>query len=153
MNSFTFTPAKIYVLRNNFIEVGISDFGASVHYIIVNTPEGGRNVCIGCPSVDDYLESGSYCGATIGRASNRIEGAKYSLNGREYKLSANEGGNCLHGGKCGFDQRYFEVLNVGDTFVELGLLSRDGDQGFGGNLKLKVRYMLISTLRAKATAI
>ena len=142
----------IYELANDKLKVGITDFGGAIQYLKVKTPKGYTDVCLGFDNVKDYLESGIYCGATIGRVANRIAKAKFSLNGKEYLLSANDNGNSLHGGELGFDKRFFNSAIIDDK-LELSLLSPDGDMGYPGNLKLKVEFkMLDSGLEIKYTA-
>lgn len=128
---------SLYVLADGDMEAGITDFGAAVQYI----RKGGTEVTLGYSSVADRLSSGTYCGATVGRAANRIAGARYSLGGREFVLSANENGNCLHGGREGFDRRMFAASEAGKT-LKLSLESPDGDQGFGGNMHFEAAYSL-----------
>lgn len=64
-----------------------------------------------------YLNSHGYVGATVGRVANRIAGAKFTLDGKAYKVSANENGNCLHGGEKGFDKRFYEAKTDGNTLM------------------------------------
>lgn len=129
----------IYILKGDGIEIGISDFGAAVQYIKLSLPSGERNVVIGYDTVSDRLDSGSYCGATIGRVSNRIRNSEFVLNGKTYKITANEGKNCNHGG-IGFDTRFFEATD--ELPLTMSLISDDGDSGFPGRLNLDVRFTL-----------
>lgn len=131
----------IYVLHGDGIEVGITDFGAAIQFLRVQTKKGVKDICLNYPTVAERVESGTYCGATIGRVANRIKEAKFNLNGREYSVSANDGKNCNHGGEDGFDKRLFEAEVKGDILL-LKLFSADGDQGFPGNLNLTVEYKL-----------
>ena len=78
-------------------------------------------------------------GITVGRYANRIRGAAFSLGGKTYRLSANENGNCLHGGEEGFDKRLWSVEDAGKS-VCLKLVSEDGDQGFPGRLAVTVSF-------------
>lgn len=140
-----------YILRGDGIEVGISDFGAAIQYIKIKLPHSERNIVLGYDTISERLESGTYCGATIGRVANRIRNAEFDLNGKVYKITANEGKNCNHGGK-GFDTRFFEVSR--EFPLTMTLESRDGDNGFPGNLKLDVQFTLEErTLNIKYTAI
>lgn len=131
----------LYVLHGGGIEVGITDFGAAIQYLRVNTKNGVKDICLNYPTIEERVKSGTYCGATIGRVANRIKNSRFTLGGNEYKLSANDGNNCNHGGRNGFDKRIFEAETKDDILV-LKLLSRDGDQGFPGNLNLTVEYKL-----------
>ena len=131
---------QLFRLESEGISAEISDFGAAVTRLRVG--EGTlRDVALGFDDVNEYIESGSYCGATIGRVANRIGGARFSLGGREYKLPANDGDNCNHGGTEGFDRKFFTADCRGDI-IELTYKSADGEMGFPGNLTLTVRYKI-----------
>jgi aldose 1-epimerase len=139
---------NIYELSNDKIKVGIIDFGAAIQYIKLNLPTGERDVCLGFDNVAEYIKSGMYCGATIGRVANRIEGATFKLNGKTYNIPKNDGNNCNHGGTVGFDKKFYDVKEdvneEGDKLI-FSLLSPDGDMGFAGNLNLDVQFSLTDT--------
>lgn len=126
----------IYTIADGMVEVDICELGARINAIRVN----GADIALGCNSVDDYLESGSYAGATIGRVANRIANGRFVLNGRLYYVSANEGANHLHGGILGFDKRLFAVLSQTDNSLLLQYVSADGEEGYPGKLTLTVRF-------------
>jgi len=89
------------------------------------------------PELDSYLRDTSYVGQLVGRYGNRIGGAAFELDGKQYKLSANSGGNTLHGGEIGFGKYVWQVLGSGggkNTYVKLGHHSPAGINGFPGNL-------------------
>lgn len=143
----------LYVLHGDGIEVGITDFGAAVQIIKLKTKRGVKDVALGYPTISERLASGTFCGATIGRVSNRIRNSSFALNGKEYNITANDGNNCNHGGKEGFHTRTFKAEPAGDI-LRLTLLSPDGDQGFPGNLKLCVEYGLVGkTLEIRYSAV
>lgn len=129
----------LYKLSSDCLEVGISNVGASIRYVRFKTPKGYRELCLGYRSLKERIDSGTYCGAVIGRVSNRIAGAQYQLNGKTYHLTPNDGNNTLHGGAEGFDRRSFEVEQTGNC-LKMTLVSPDGDQGFGGKLTLTVTF-------------
>lgn len=131
-----------YVISANGISVTVCDFGAAVTSIRLNTALGVKDICLSFPSIEAYLKSGAYCGATVGRVANRIRRARFTLNGREYTLSANEGRNTLHGGKNGFPYRLWHAEICGDV-LRLTLESADGDQGFPHNLRMTVEYEIV----------
>ncbi|SDF12540.1 aldose 1-epimerase [Mucilaginibacter pineti] len=86
-----------------------------------------------------------YFGATIGRYGNRIAGGKFRLDGKEFKLSLNNGPNTLHGGKTGFQYQSWELSQQGDSVLICSLVSPDGDNGFPGKLSVRVTYTLTSS--------
>lgn len=139
--SFNGQDVYLYILHGSGIEVGVIEFGAAIKFIRMQTKTGIKSVALDYQTIEELLKSGTFCGATIGRVANRIAGAKFTLNGREYNLSANEGKNCNHGGVNGFDKKLFKSEVCGDI-LRLTLLSPDGDQGFPGNLTLTVEYEL-----------
>lgn len=134
-------PVSLYVLQNENIQIGLTDFGAAVQFLKINTPRGEKDVALGYPDIAKRMASGSYCGATVGRTANRISGARFTLDGREYFLSANEGENQNHGGRKGFDKRFFHA-ETAENKVVFTLVSEDGDQGFPGRLTLQTVYSL-----------
>lgn len=131
----------LYVLHGDGIEVGITDFGAAIQYLLINTKKGVKDICLGYSTIAERINSGTYCGATIGRVANRIKNACFAIGGKTYNIVANDGVNCNHGGKKGFDTKLFQAEIKGDILV-MKLLSEDGDQGFPGNLNLTVEFDL-----------
>ena len=143
-----------YTLIDNGIQVEICDFGAAILSVKLNTKLGVKDICLSYPTIESYINSGAYCGATVGRIANRIKGARFKLNGVEYKLSANENGNQLHGGKEGFAYRFWQAEICGNV-LKLYLNSKNGDQGFPGELNVKVEYEIVENrleIRYYATA-
>ena len=146
--------AHLYTLSKNGLIVQICDFGAMIYSILVQTPKGEVDVCLGYPTLLSYAKSGAYCGATVGRVANRIGGANFTLNGKNYWLSANENGNAHHGGFTGFSHRLWQAEICGDV-LKLSLLSPDGEQGFPANLYMTVEYEIVGSaleIRYSATA-
>ena len=95
---------RFTLFNHNTMEVNLLNYGAAVHSICVPDKEGMvEDITLGCDTIADYIEAPHF-GGTIGRVANRIAGAKFTLNGKEYQLAANDGGNHLHGGKRGFDR-------------------------------------------------
>jgi aldose 1-epimerase len=138
----------IYTLKNAAnTEVKITTYGA----IVVSLKVADRNgkfgdVVLGYDSLDGYLKNnGPYMGAIIGRYANRIAKGKFSLNGTEYHLALNNGENHLHGGLKGFDKVVWiaKPLRVPNgTALKLIYLSKDGEEGYPGNLTATVIYTL-----------
>lgn len=133
----------LYTIEAGELEVSITDLGATVTRLCYL----GRDTVIGYDRPEDYLAGGAYLGAAIGRYGNRIAGAKFTLNGTEYRLPANEGKNQLHGGPTAFDKRRWGATVLDDA-VRFTLVSPDGDNGFPGALVAVLTYTVRSnTLR------
>ena len=90
----------------------------------------------------EYLANYPYFGAIIGRYANRIQGAAFAIDGQEYKLDANENGNCLHGGAVGLDRKIWDVEQPDDEHLTLRYASPDNENGFPGKLDVTVRYAI-----------
>lgn len=104
-----------------------------------------EDIVLGYKTLLEYENKSPYFGAIIGRYGNRIAEGKFSLDGKEYNLETNNYPNHLHGGAKGFDKVVWqarEISNDSSSSIELSYLSRDGDQGYPGNLKVKVIYTL-----------
>ena len=104
--------AGLYILRNrNGMEVHLTDYGAAIVSIIVPDRNGKRrDVVLGYADVSGYENGGASIGATVGRVANRISNAAFDLNGRHYILTANNGPNCLHGGKDFYVHRLWQAV-------------------------------------------
>jgi aldose 1-epimerase len=149
--SFGTTPdgqaIDIYTLKNSKgMEARITNFGATLVSLIVPDRTGKvDDVVLGFDSLDGYVKLNTYFGGTIGRYGNRIGGAKFVLDGNTYTLPANNGPNTLHGGINGFNKRVWQAkpltTKAGEE-LELTYLSKDGEEGFPGNLSVKVIYKL-----------
>jgi galactose mutarotase-like enzyme len=123
------------------VSLELLTLGACVHRLEVTGGDGvRRNVVLNHATVADRLASGDYLGGTIGRYANRIAGGRFELEGREVVVGVNDRGNSLHGGPDGFDRRLWTVEEHGPHHAVLGLVSLDGDQGFPGELTVRVRY-------------
>ncbi len=136
-----------YILTNaNGMEVRIITYGGIITSIRVPDRNGEvANVTLGFDNLEDYQTQNPYFGNITGRYANRIASARFTLDGAEYTLAANNGPNSLHGGDVGFDKRVWtatEVQGSGAVGVELTYLSPDGEEGYPGNLEVKVIYTL-----------
>jgi aldose 1-epimerase len=128
----------LFTLSNENIEIDICNLGARVNAIRIC----GTDIALGFNNVDEYLKSGSFAGATMGRVANRIAGGRFVLNGRTYSLNKNEGNNHLHGGNVGFHEKLFNVINQAQNSVVLTCESEDNDEDYPGKLTLTVTYTL-----------
>jgi aldose 1-epimerase len=145
---------ELYTLSNtNGLETEITTYGGIVVSIKVPDRDGKfDDVVLGFDSLDGYLKGHPFFGALVGRYGNRIGKAKFTLNGKEYKLAVNNGENSLHGGNKGFDKVVWKAkpVTVKDgVALELSYLSKDGEEGFPGNLSVKVTYTLTNTNELK----
>lgn len=135
----------LYLLKNKSgMQAAITNYGGRLVSLMVPDSAGQLiDVVAGFDSVQGYQHSlEPYFGATIGRYGNRIAGGKFKLDGKEYTLFKNNGPNTLHGGKKGFQDVVFDAVPAGDTSLVLSYLSKDMEEGFPGNLKVKVTYTL-----------
>ena len=137
----------IYTLTNrNGVEVKITNYGATVVSLRVPDRKGKLDdVVLGYDSYAGYLRNSPYIGAVVGRYANRIAKGRFSLNGVEYKIATNNGENHLHGGNVGFDQVLWKAMPSGARSavgLKLTYLSRDGEEGYPGNLSVTVVYAL-----------
>jgi aldose 1-epimerase len=137
----------IYTLKNaKGMEARITNFGATLVSLRVPDRAGKfDDVVLGFDSLDGYVNLNTYYGGLIGRYGNRIAGGKFSLDGKTFTLPKNNGENTLHGGLKGFNKRVWEakpVTTKAGEELELTYLSSDGEEGFPGNLSVKVVYKL-----------
>jgi aldose 1-epimerase len=138
-----------YTLTNaNGIEVKIITYGGIITSIKAPDRYGNlADVVLGFTNLKDYeTRNGNYFGALIGRYGNRIAKGKFTLEGTEYTLATNNGPNALHGGVKGFDKQVWTAEEVTGTSGQVGLkltyLSKDGEEGYPGNLNVTVVYTL-----------
>jgi aldose 1-epimerase len=150
--SFGKTPdgrqVDLYTLTNtNGLRARIITYGAILVSLEVPDRDGKlADITLGYDTLDGYLTRHPYFGATVGRYANRIGGARFKLNDVEYKLAANDGPNHLHGGINGFDKVVWKVeetkADKDGAVVKLSYLSKDGEEGYPGNLTCSVTYTL-----------
>ena len=136
---------QLYFLKNkNEVKTAITNYGGRIVSLWVPDKNGTlTDVVLGYDSLSLYQEEQEpYFGALIGRYGNRIGKATFKLNDTTYKLAANNGPNTLHGGPTGFHARVWEANQVNDQTLQLSYLSKDGEEGYPGNLTVKVTYTL-----------
>lgn len=137
----------IFTLKNvNGMEVEITNFGGIIVAIKVPDRQGiFKDVVLGYDKLQDYLNNVCYFGAIIGRYANRIEDARFNLNGMEYEVGKNSGKHQLHGGFIGFHKVVWGAKVI-ETYrgeaLQLDYTSKDGEEGFPGELKTRVIYTL-----------
>ncbi len=130
----------LYTIENEHIIMKVMNYGATLVSLIQK--DTGIDVVEGFDNVEGYLDQTSYIGASIGRTANRIEKGKFSLNGKEYTIPINNNGNCNHGGLEGFDKKIWHGIEDEDH-ITFRYTSVDGEEGYPGNLFVKVTYTLL----------
>jgi Galactose mutarotase and related enzymes len=94
------------------------------------------DVVLGFENFSGYMQKNEpYMGALVGRYANRIANAKFTLDGKPYKLAPNNFGNSLHGGNVGFDKVIWNVEKIGDSSLKLTYQSKDGEEGYPGKFE------------------
>jgi aldose 1-epimerase len=136
----------LYFLHNGNLTAAITNYGARVVSLIVPDKNGNpTDVVLGYDSIGKYIhQPDTYFGAIVGRYGNRIAKGKFKLNGKEYTLYKNNGPNTLHGGKKGFDAVVWNARKLDTSTLRLTYLSKDGEEGYPGNLNVTVTYTLDS---------
>jgi aldose 1-epimerase len=136
----------LYTLTNtNGAQVKISNYGGIITSWVTADSKGNKSsIVLGFNELKGYLAPPPFFGATVGRYGNRIANAKFTLNGKTYKLAANNGKNSLHGGLKGFDKMVWDAAPLADNTpsVTLSYLSKDGEEGYPGNLKVSITFSL-----------
>jgi len=141
------TEVDRYSLTNaNGLRVKVMTYGATVTSVEVPDRNGKMaNVTLNLETFEQYLAGHPCFGTVCGRYANRIAKGKFTLDGTEYTLAINNGPNHLHGGRKGFDKRVWRaepVESEDSVGVALSYNSRDGEEGYPGNLSVKVTYTL-----------
>jgi aldose 1-epimerase len=140
------TKVHRWSLENGGTRLKVLSYGGIVQSLEIPDRRGRyANVSAGFDNLDDYVASSPYFGALIGRYGNRIGKGRFTLDGKSYQLSVNDGDNSLHGGAKGFDKRVWDVEPFTDgsgVGLHLHYTSVDGEMGYPGTLKVKVTYTL-----------
>lgn len=140
------TTVESYVLTNGRMTVKVITYGAIVTEIHVPDRNGViTDVVLGFDTLEEYLAPNPHFGSTIGRVANRIARGSFTLDGKAYKLAINNGPNSLHGGLKGFDKAVWDAVDASGPdgpAVRLTYLSKDGEEGYPGNLSVAVTYTL-----------
>jgi aldose 1-epimerase len=136
----------LYTLTNkNGVQVSITNYGGTIVSIIVPDRNGKMaDVVLGFDSLEGYLGNEPFMGATVGRYANRIAGGTFKLDGKEFHTPLNDGPNTLHGGPQGFDKKVWKAHEVAGSHpsVAMTYVSKDGEEGFPGDLTAKVVFTL-----------
>ncbi len=146
----------IHLTNKSGASVMLTERGAGIVSIVVPDRNGVMgDVVLGYRDEESYLADGPCAGKIPGRFANRIDGGRFTLDGKEYQLVKNNPGYQLHGGPDGFSNRLWKASRISDTEVVLTLDSPDGDQGYPGNMHVEATYTWSDdnslTLSIKAT--
>ncbi|MEP7236953.1 MAG: aldose epimerase family protein [Ferruginibacter sp.] len=135
--NFTLTNAK----GNS---ISIINYGATIiSWLLKDNNNAMRNIVAGFDKLEDYLINDVYLGCTVGRYANRIANGRFEIDGIQFDLASNNGVNHLHGGDKGFDKVTWDaaIIDPADTKLSLTYFSKDGEEGYPGNLKVRVDYI------------
>lgn len=129
--------------NNNDMEAVVTNYGATLISLSIPSNDEKIDVVLGYDNLENYISNQKFFGATIGPNCNRIKNACFTLNNIEYNLEKNDNNNNLHSGGKGFHKVVWDYqINEDENYVEFTYLNIDKEQGFPGNLKVKVRYTL-----------
>lgn len=142
----------LYTLKNQKgMTVTLLNWGAHVQSIVVPDKKGVfEDVTLGYDTFDEYFKDSSYYGPVVGRFGNRVANAAFKVDGEEYQLTVNNNDNQLHGGKKGLHKRVWDAKTI-DAGVVMSYLSVDGEEGYPGNLDIKVTFKLNNDNELKLT--
>jgi aldose 1-epimerase len=139
----------LFTLRNaTGTEVLITNYGAIITAFRIKTIDGKYNdIVLGFDKPEEYMAENylnhyAYLGAAIGRYANRIKNSCFSIDNTQFSVTPNMGKNQLHGGKEGFDKKTWDIISFENNKLQLKYLSKDGEEGFPGNLKTIIRFEL-----------
>ncbi|WP_330340322.1 aldose epimerase family protein [Streptomyces sp. NBC_00557] len=140
------TKVHRWSLENGGTRLKVLSYGGIVQSLEIPDRHGRyANVSLGYDDLDSYVKGTTYFGATIGRYGNRIAKGQFTLDGRKYQLSVNDGVNSLHGGAKGFNTKVWDIdpfVSGSDVGLHLYYTSVDGEMGYPGTLKTKVTFTL-----------
>jgi Galactose mutarotase and related enzymes len=139
--------ASLFILKEGEISVTLTDYGATLVSVLLPDGRGGYDdVLLGCSTLGGYTGKHPFFGVTVGRYANRIGGARFSLNGKDYQLAKNDGGvNHLHGGTKGFNTFVWKAETArvrSGSAVRFTRTSPDGEEGYPGKLDVAVTFSL-----------
>ena len=139
------TSLYVFSIKDEF-EMTVTNYGAKIVSLMVPDKDGNLvDVVTGHGSIDTYLNSEEpYFGGICGRVANRIAFGKFTLDGKDYSLAVNNGPNHSHGGIKGFNAVVWDVKEVLNNSIKLQYISKDGEEGYPGNLTVTVTYTITS---------
>ena len=129
--------------RPDGLKVEVLEYGAVIRAVSVPTAAGHLTVTTGLEDLAAYEADRQYHGAIVGRCANRIGGARFGIDGAEFKVAPNEGSTCLHGGPVGLSRRLWKAIKADGRGVTLAYASPDGEEGFPGAIELRITIQLL----------
>jgi len=136
-------PVEMLTFSAGGLELSAITYGGIIVSLTAPDTRGApANVVLGFDRLEHYFDSSPYFGAVVGRYANRIEGARFSIDGVEHHVTPNDPPNHLHGGRRGFDKRLWQAEASGDAAVILRRQSAAGEEGYPGTVDVEVRYLL-----------
>ena len=133
----------ILQMKNDDLEVIVTNYGCTIMKLFCKDNKGQfEDVVLGYETVEQYQTHDAYLGALVGRVANRIGKGQFTLNDEVYTLATNNGPNHLHGGIKGFSYQIFNYEIIDDMSIQFSYTSKDGEEGYPGNLDLQVVYRL-----------
>ncbi|MDR0753932.1 MAG: galactose mutarotase [Prevotellaceae bacterium] len=145
---------SLYTLHNGDITMQVTNFGARTVSLFTPDRTGKyEDIVLGYPDIKSYLynKGERFLGCVVGRYANRIANGKFTLNANEYALPLNSGGQTLHGGIRGFDNVVWNVDSVSENEITFSYISADGEEGFPGELRVVMTYLLTENSEFKIT--
>ncbi len=137
-------PVYKYTITDGKISASVLNYGAIWHSFLAPNDKGGViDLILGYKKLEDYATRLGYMGAIVGRVANRIANARFTMNGKTYNLSKNNGEHSLHGGINGFNSKIWEEVLLTDNSVTLYYFSKDGEEGYPSNVKVYVTYSVV----------
>jgi aldose 1-epimerase len=140
------TPIEALTLGGaDGLQAEILTYGGILRRLTLPTRRGRADLVLGLPDLDAYVGDSAFLGSIVGRFSNRIAGASFTLDGQLHRLSANDGSHHLHGGELGFGKRAWRVLDFtpgARARLRLGLRALAGEDGYPGNLDVSAEFTL-----------
>ena len=137
------TDVYKHTLKSSVLEVDVIDYGCIITDVRVKSLSNVKHVVLGYNTLEEYVDDQDYLGAVIGRFSNRIENGRFTLNGKTYQTTCNEGAHSLHGGFNGFNTKVWKVAERTVNSIRFERLSPDGEEGFPANLSVSVTYTVV----------
>lgn len=150
----------LFTLTNGSVKITVTNLGCII--LSIDTPDRSgvtKNIVAGFKTIGEYKNNRDFFGCIVGRYANRIANGRFIIDNKTYQLERNDGANNLHGGRDGFDKKVWNVERMINDEIQSGIefsyISKDGEEGFPGNLKVWVTYALgignELTIRYKAT--